>query len=75
MSFDEQSETRGHLLGISTGWDEAADFMLDEATACFRAGSDDAAVRMRGYARTCREKASERRTAYDKYKEEYARDE
>ncbi|KKN49307.1 hypothetical protein LCGC14_0644060 [marine sediment metagenome] len=29
MSYDGNSETRGYLLGISTGWGQAADFLLD----------------------------------------------
>ena len=68
----ETLETRGHLLGISTGWEQAADFLLDEAAACFRAGNDDDAARLRDYARKCRETASARRLEYDEYKKENA---
>ena len=75
MSFDETSETRGHLLGISTGWGEAADFILDGATAAFRAGDDDTSNLLRNYARKLREMGSLRRTEYDEYKEEHARSE
>ena len=72
MSFDEQSEQRGYLLGISVGWKQAADFLLDTAAAEFRAGNDDTAMLIRTSARKCREMESTRRTEYDEYWKENA---
>jgi len=71
MSFDETSETRGHLLGISTGWGQAADSLLDMATKAFSAGNDDTANLLRDCSRRCREMKSLRRTEYDEYKSEH----
>ena len=71
MSFDEQSETRGHLLGISTGWGQAADFLLDVAATEWRAGHDETARLIRDSARRLREMENIRRNEYDAYKKDH----
>ena len=75
MSYDGNSETRGYLLGISTGWGQAADFLLDIAATEFRAGNDDTATLIRDSARRLRDMESIRRIEYDKYKKEHAKGE
>lgn len=71
MSFDEESETRGYLLGISVGLGKAADMLLDMATDKFRAGDDETADLLRDSARRLREIESLRRTEYEEYKQEH----
>ena len=60
--------TGGHLLGISSGWKEAADWLLEEAAKSFRAGEDDEADLLRGFAQFALRTSSEKREAYEEYK-------
>lgn len=70
MSFEE-SETQGYLLGISAGWGQAADFLLNMAADKFRAGDDETADVLRDTSERFRHMESLRRTEYDEYKEEH----
>ena len=65
---ESMAETEGHLLGISSGWKEAADWLLEQAVKSFRAGEDDEAHLLRGFARFALRTSSEKRTEYDAYK-------
>jgi hypothetical protein len=68
------AETRGHLLGISTGWEEAADWLLEQASKSFRAGVDNEARMLRDFAQFALRMSSEKRTEYDAYKNKEAAD-
>ena len=67
---ESNAETRGHLLGISTGWSEAADWLKEQAGKSFLADNDDEARLLRSFAQFARRTSGERRTEYEKYKNE-----
>jgi len=61
------AETNGYLLGISVGWEQVADHLLDGACSLFRAGQDDLAQQARDFARDARKLAADKRREYEKH--------
>ena len=56
----------GYLLGISVGWEQAANYLLDRAAECFRGGKGDShANALRDHAQACLETSKSKREKYE----------
>lgn len=60
------ARTLGHLLGISSGWDEAETWLMEQAGEAFKNGKDEKATLMRTLAKQAKQTSLIRRDYYDK---------
>ena len=65
-----RAETNGHLLGISTGWEQAAAWLLEQAVKSFTLHNDDEAHVLRSFSAFAKRTSEERRRDYETYKQE-----
>ena len=66
----ENKHTYNFMLGISTGWEQAGEWMLNKAGEEFRNGYDDRADLLRELGKAAKQKSSEKRDELDEWAEE-----
>lgn len=67
----DHAQGSSYYLGISSGWAEASEYVLKQASTFFEKGDDEAAGRLRRLSNELLKISKERRKTYDDREREY----
>lgn len=67
----DTASTNGYLLGISSGWEQASDKLLEIASSHFQRGQDDQAQELRSLSEQFIDISKERRKRKDEHEAQF----